>query len=173
MNTINYNPKQSKPLNWLFPLLLVMVIGSYLFIHQVNDTQQKVTESTTVTSVSASPMPKPPGKDKYSRWKGKNKYKGKCNQKDALSHILCGHSFKSKIAGKSKFLKEFSNKKALKNIGNQVYGQGTWSYQGASKTWKIVLDMGKTIGKDLAGNPSSIVQLIVNSKGEILTMFVL
>lgn len=109
----------------------------------------------------------------YARWKGKNKYKGKCSQKDALSHILCGHSFKSKIAGKSKFLKEFSNKKALKNIGNQVYGQGTWSYQSASKTWKVVLDMGKTIGKDLTGQPSSIVQLIVNSKGEILTMFVL
>lgn len=171
--SINHNNRHfSSKLLLLF--LFFFAAGTILLLQTPKQqSNHLISDGIAVDASSQFPMPEQPGKNKNDRWKGDRNYKGKCNQKTVLAHVLCGHGFKSKMTNKSKFLKQYSNKSSLKQIGNQVYGQGNWAYQSGSNTWKVTLDMGKAIGKDLAGQTSQIVQLIVNSQAEILTMFVI
>lgn len=116
--SVDYNNRHYLSKSLLIFLLLITIGAILLLQMPKQQSSHSISDGIAVDTNSQLPIPEQPGRNKNDRWKGERNYKGKCNQKTVLAHVLCGHSFKSKMTNKSKFLKQYSNKSSLRQIGN-------------------------------------------------------
>ena len=92
------------------------------------------------------------------------------NSKYGLEHILRRHSFNSLTTKPaSKFSRGMGHIEIRQAINDAVARGGTWRVEGSSR----VLDtgLGRTIGTDLAGNPTSGIRVVTDETGSVITSY--
>ena len=128
-------------------------------------------QSQQAVAISPSPAPNNPWQDEdrvNGRWKDRSYNDGTENP---LGHIHKQHRYNSMSPNKSKFLKQYSQRKDLYTLGNTVYKEGTWHFSKTKNLWEVVYNSRKAVGYTFRGQPTNQVKMLVDELGNVLTMF--
>jgi hypothetical protein len=124
----------------------------------------------SATSHAASPAPNNPFQDdEDERWASARTYNDGTDT--PMKHVLKQHRHNSMSPGKSKFAKGFSTRSRLREIGNEVYTKGTWTYDQHLSIWKVRYEFQHVIGAKRTGEATKIVEMICNDLGRIKTFY--